>query len=251
MRTARPRTPSGSPSRPRRDRRWSAAATATMRPSTTPPVAAATTDPPASTAAAATTEAVDDHDRDRRSTTTAAATTTDRRRDHDAGRPDHARPDDGAAGGAVHVAGGRLLGALPGRADDADATPDPARRVGRRPRARQLPSATTCSSRTARASTRTATSSTCPVALQGAQDQAVANIGATLISSEDITLQGRPGKQFSASLTSGGETGTLLQRVLPRRPRDLPASRQRAPVSGRSPIPTWPRSSTRSRFTTG
>jgi hypothetical protein len=52
-----------------------------------------------------------------------------------------------------------------------------------------------------------------PVALQGAQDQAVANTGGTLISSEDITLQGRPGKQFSASLTSGGTTGTLLQRV--------------------------------------
>ncbi len=52
-----------------------------------------------------------------------------------------------------------------------------------------------------------------PVALQGAQDQALANVGATLVSSEDITLQGRPGKQFSATLSSGGETGTLLQRV--------------------------------------
>ena len=52
-----------------------------------------------------------------------------------------------------------------------------------------------------------------PVALQGAQDQALANVGGELISSQDITLQGRPGREFSATLTSGGESGTLLQRV--------------------------------------
>jgi hypothetical protein len=50
-------------------------------------------------------------------------------------------------------------------------------------------------------------------ALQGAQDQALANVRGTLISSRDIELQGRPGREFSASLTSNGEAGTLLQRV--------------------------------------
>ena len=49
--------------------------------------------------------------------------------------------------------------------------------------------------------------------LQGSQDQALANVGGTLIASRDITLQGRPGKEFSATITNGGETGTLLQRV--------------------------------------
>jgi hypothetical protein len=49
--------------------------------------------------------------------------------------------------------------------------------------------------------------------LQGAQDQAVANVSGTLTSSTDITLQGRPGRQFSASVSSGGQQGTLVQRV--------------------------------------
>ena len=44
-----------------------------------------------------------------------------------------------------------------------------------------------------------------PAALQGAQDQAIANVQGTLISSRDIELQGRPGREFSASLTSDGE----------------------------------------------
>jgi hypothetical protein len=52
-----------------------------------------------------------------------------------------------------------------------------------------------------------------PVALQGAQDQALANVGGTLVSSQDITLQGRPGREFTATLTSGGESGTILQRI--------------------------------------
>ncbi|MET0459963.1 MAG: hypothetical protein ABW195_12005 [Ilumatobacteraceae bacterium] len=50
-------------------------------------------------------------------------------------------------------------------------------------------------------------------ALQGAQDQALANVGGTLIDSADITLQGRPGREFSAAVTSGGQSGTVLQRV--------------------------------------
>ena len=52
-----------------------------------------------------------------------------------------------------------------------------------------------------------------PLALQGAQDQAIANVNATLIASQDITLQGRPGREFSASVTSNGQEGTVLQRV--------------------------------------
>ena len=47
-----------------------------------------------------------------------------------------------------------------------------------------------------------------PAALQGAQDQAIANVQGTLISSRDIELQGRPGREFSASLTSDGEAGS-------------------------------------------
>jgi hypothetical protein len=50
-------------------------------------------------------------------------------------------------------------------------------------------------------------------ALQGAQDQAIANVQGTLIDSREIELQGRPGREFSASLTSNGEAGTLLQRI--------------------------------------
>jgi len=49
--------------------------------------------------------------------------------------------------------------------------------------------------------------------LQGAEDQAIANVQGTLIDSQDITLQGRPGRQFSASVTRGGTTGTVIQRV--------------------------------------
>ena len=49
--------------------------------------------------------------------------------------------------------------------------------------------------------------------LQGAEDQAIKNVNGTLTSSTDITLQGRPGRQFSASVTSGGQQGTLVQRV--------------------------------------
>ncbi|MFT3855420.1 MAG: hypothetical protein QM733_22210 [Ilumatobacteraceae bacterium] len=49
--------------------------------------------------------------------------------------------------------------------------------------------------------------------LQGAQDTAIQNVNGTLIDSQDITLQGRPGRQFSASVTSNGQQGTLIQRV--------------------------------------
>ena len=49
--------------------------------------------------------------------------------------------------------------------------------------------------------------------LQGAEDQAIANVNGTLIDSQDITLQGRPGRQFSASVTQGGTAGTVIQRV--------------------------------------
>ena len=52
-----------------------------------------------------------------------------------------------------------------------------------------------------------------PVALDGAQEQAIANVQGTLIDGQDVELQGRPGRQFSASFTSNGEAGTLLQRV--------------------------------------
>jgi hypothetical protein len=50
-------------------------------------------------------------------------------------------------------------------------------------------------------------------ALQGAQDQAIANVKGTLIDSRDITLQGRAGREFSASVELGGTSGTVLQRV--------------------------------------
>lgn len=49
--------------------------------------------------------------------------------------------------------------------------------------------------------------------LQGAQDQAIQNVNGTLTDSQDITLQGRPGRQFTASVTSNGQQGTLIQRV--------------------------------------
>ena len=52
-----------------------------------------------------------------------------------------------------------------------------------------------------------------PAALQGAQDLAIANVEGTLVASRDLELQGRPGREFSASLTANGEPGTLLQRV--------------------------------------
>ncbi len=52
-----------------------------------------------------------------------------------------------------------------------------------------------------------------PVALEGAQTQAIANVSGTLIDSRDIELGGVPGREFSATLESGGETGTLLQRM--------------------------------------
>lgn len=52
-----------------------------------------------------------------------------------------------------------------------------------------------------------------PAALQGAQDQAIANVSGTLIESRDITLQGRPGREFSAAVTSNGVAGTVLQQV--------------------------------------
>lgn len=52
-----------------------------------------------------------------------------------------------------------------------------------------------------------------PTALQGGQDQALANTGGTLLTSQDITLQGRPGREFSATITNGSQTGTQLQRV--------------------------------------
>ena len=49
------------------------------------------------------------------------------------------------------------------------------------------------------------------VSLEGARDGAVANISATLIDSEPITLQGRDGLQFSADVMNG--QGTYLSRV--------------------------------------
>jgi hypothetical protein len=52
-----------------------------------------------------------------------------------------------------------------------------------------------------------------PAALQGAQDLAIANVGGTLVGSRELELQGRPGRQFRASLTVNGQPGTLLQRV--------------------------------------
>ena len=52
-----------------------------------------------------------------------------------------------------------------------------------------------------------------PAALQGAQDLAIANVEGTLVASRDLELQGRPGREFAASLTANGEPGTLLQRV--------------------------------------
>jgi hypothetical protein len=52
-----------------------------------------------------------------------------------------------------------------------------------------------------------------PAALQGAQDQAIANVEGELVASRDLELQGRPGREFSASLTVNGQPSTLLQRV--------------------------------------
>ncbi len=50
-------------------------------------------------------------------------------------------------------------------------------------------------------------------ALQGAQDQAIANVNGTLIDGHDIELQGRPGREFSAQVTNNGVDGTVIQRV--------------------------------------
>ena len=50
-------------------------------------------------------------------------------------------------------------------------------------------------------------------ALQGAQDQAIANVNGTLIEGHDIELQGRRGREFSATLTNNGVQGTVIQRV--------------------------------------
>ena len=52
-----------------------------------------------------------------------------------------------------------------------------------------------------------------PAALQGAQDQAIANVEGTLVASRDLELQGRPGREFAASMTVSGQPSTLLQRV--------------------------------------
>ncbi len=52
-----------------------------------------------------------------------------------------------------------------------------------------------------------------PAALQGAQDQAIANVEGTLVAGRDLELQGRPGREFTASLTVNGQPSTLLQRV--------------------------------------
>ena len=52
-----------------------------------------------------------------------------------------------------------------------------------------------------------------PAALQGAQDLAIANVEGTLVASRDLELQGRPGREFAASLTVNGRPSTLLQRV--------------------------------------
>jgi hypothetical protein len=50
-------------------------------------------------------------------------------------------------------------------------------------------------------------------ALQGAQDHGIAAVKGTLIESRDITLQGRPGREFSATVENVGKPGTLLSRI--------------------------------------
>jgi hypothetical protein len=49
--------------------------------------------------------------------------------------------------------------------------------------------------------------------LQGAQDQTIASLGASLTGSREISLDGLPGREFSASVTSNGQGGTLLERM--------------------------------------
>jgi hypothetical protein len=49
--------------------------------------------------------------------------------------------------------------------------------------------------------------------LQGAQDQTIASLGSSLTGSREISLDGRPGREFSASVTSKGQGGTLLERM--------------------------------------
>lgn len=49
--------------------------------------------------------------------------------------------------------------------------------------------------------------------LQGAQDQAIAGNGGTLVESTDIELEGIPGRQFIAAVESNGESGTVVARV--------------------------------------
>ena len=210
--------------------------------STTPPVAAATTDPPVSTVAAATTEAVD--------TTTATTVRSPRRPPRSPPRPsppprrklpDHPRPDDAPPAVPYTSPEGDFSVLFPG---EPTALTQP----------QTLPDGSVVDLvlvsyqlddlfvATARSQYPDGYVLDVPVALQGAQDQAVANIGATLISSEDITLQGRPGKQFSASLTGGGTGCSGCTSTA-----SCSTSRSSAaPVSGRSPTPTWPRSSTRS-----
>jgi hypothetical protein len=51
------------------------------------------------------------------------------------------------------------------------------------------------------------------VGLQGAQDQTIASLGGSLTGSREIALDGLPGREFSASVTSNGQGGTLLERV--------------------------------------
>ena len=49
--------------------------------------------------------------------------------------------------------------------------------------------------------------------LQDAQDQTIATLGASLTGSREISLDGLPGREFSASVTSNGQGGTLLERM--------------------------------------
>jgi hypothetical protein len=49
--------------------------------------------------------------------------------------------------------------------------------------------------------------------LKGAEDQTIASLNGSLTGSREITLDGRPGREFSASVTSNGQGGTLLERM--------------------------------------
>jgi hypothetical protein len=50
-------------------------------------------------------------------------------------------------------------------------------------------------------------------ALEGARDGSISQTGGSLVDSAPIELSGRPGMQFTATLTSNGEEGTVLSRL--------------------------------------